>query len=332
MIAAPTDRWKLGLFVVIGLIVGLGSLFWIGAQRLNRDSVQIVTYFQEPVGGLEEGSAVKMRGVSVGIVDTITIAPDRRSVEVRANIFSDVLEMLGVSPEGTGTGRIGPDDLRTQVAMAGITGTKYVLVDFFPPDEHPLPRLSFDPGDNYLPSVPSTLKNFEDGLNMIFGAVPGLAAELSALLRLSHARLEAIDTEDLSRRAAKLLDLAGERLAALDTARLSEAGVEALAALRDLMNGLEADDGPLASTAGSWQAVARRLEAVLTEVDAEATASSLREASAAISGLARDAGGASNELARDLRAFREAMTAVRALAELLERDPGALLRGRSQEP
>ena len=75
MIAAPTDRWKLGLFVVIGLTVGLGSLFWIGAQRLNRDSVQIVTYFQEPVGGLEEGSAVKMRGVSVGIVDTITIAP-----------------------------------------------------------------------------------------------------------------------------------------------------------------------------------------------------------------------------------------------------------------
>ena len=175
MIAAPTDRWKLGLFVVIGLTVGLGSLFWIGAQRLNRDSVQIVTYFQEPVGGLEEGSAVKMRGVSVGIVDTITIAPDRRSVEVRANIFSDVLEMLGVSPEGTGTGRIGPDDLRTQVAMAGITGTKYVLVDFFPPDEHPLPRW-LEAGVKVCVCTDNTLLSAVDAGEELrrAGAIPGM--------------------------------------------------------------------------------------------------------------------------------------------------------------
>ncbi|MAF66759.1 MAG: hypothetical protein CMJ84_14010 [Planctomycetes bacterium] len=332
MIAAPTDRWKLGLFVVIAAFVGIGALFWIGAQRLNRDAVEVVTFFQEPVGGLEEGSAVKMRGVSIGVVDTITIAPDRRSVEVRASIYADVLEMLGVDPEAQGSGRIGPSDLRTQVAIAGITGTKYVLVDFFPLAQHPLPLLSFDPGDHYLPSVPSTLKNLEDGLNLIVEAVPQVTAELGALLRLSRERLEAVDTADLSRRTAALLDLAHERLAALDTTRLTEAGIEALAALRDLLRGLEAADGPLANTASSWQAVARRLEGVLAEVDAAATAGSLREASAAVRGLARDAGGASSELARNLRSFREATEAVRALAELLERDPGALLRGRAQAP
>ncbi|MDP6539052.1 MAG: MlaD family protein [Planctomycetota bacterium] len=332
MIAAPTDRWKLGLFVVLAVIVGVGALFWIGARRLNRESVEVVTFFQEPVGGLEEGSAVKMRGVSVGIVDTITIAPDRRSVEVRASIYSDVLAMLGVDPEDPGSGRIGPDDLRTQVAIAGITGTKYVLVDFFPLAEHPLPLLSFDPGDRYLPSVPSTLKNLEDGLNLIVEAVPEVTGELNAFLRVSRERLEALDTGELSRSATALLELAHERLAALDTGRLTAAGVEALEALRDLLRGLEAADGPVATTAAGWLAAARRLEAVISEVDASATAGSLREASAAVTGLARSAGGTTNELARDLRAFREAMEAVRALAELLERDPGALLRGRAHNP
>ncbi len=47
--------------------------------------------------------------------------------------------------------------------------------------------------------------------------------------------------------------------------------------------------------------------------------------------MAADASGAAIDLREDLVTLREALESVRALADYLERDPGALLRGRSPE-
>src|SRR5437870_930759 len=51
-----TNHWKLGLFVVAGILAAAGTVFWLAAHRFQRDALQAVSYFDESVQGLDVGS------------------------------------------------------------------------------------------------------------------------------------------------------------------------------------------------------------------------------------------------------------------------------------
>jgi phospholipid/cholesterol/gamma-HCH transport system substrate-binding protein len=173
-----TNHWKLGLFVVTGLALALATVFWLGLRRLNRDAIPTVTYFDESVQGLDVGSPVKFRGVTLGTVSTITIAPDHRHVEVWMRLYTDTLRHMGFDPNG-------PRDplLRPQLASAGITGVKFVQFDTFAPGRYPEPDLSFPvPERYYAPSVPSTLKSLEEIANEFIARLPKLTHQLGDTL------------------------------------------------------------------------------------------------------------------------------------------------------
>src|SRR5205807_1515549 len=114
------------------------------------------------VQGLDVGSPVKFRGVTVGTVAEITIAPDRRHVQVTSNIYVDALVRLGLRTRAPRSGEEFIDPrLRVQLASAGITGVRFIQTDFFDPERYPPPPLPFEPPWNYVPSARSTLKNAE---------------------------------------------------------------------------------------------------------------------------------------------------------------------------
>src|SRR5205807_5729109 len=96
MATTATNHWKLGLFVLLAVGTMLGALFWLGARRFRRESFRAVSYFDESVQGLDVGSPVKFRGVTVGTVADITIAPDHRHVQVTSNIYVDALVRLSL--------------------------------------------------------------------------------------------------------------------------------------------------------------------------------------------------------------------------------------------
>ena len=56
----------------------------LGARSLQKEVGRYVSYFDESVQGLDVGSPVKFRGVTIGTVGGIDVAPDHRHVEVRA--------------------------------------------------------------------------------------------------------------------------------------------------------------------------------------------------------------------------------------------------------
>ena len=152
-----TQAWKIGLFVLLALVSLLGAAFYAGVNRLKRPSVPRVTYFDESVQGLEIGSPVKMRGVTIGRVLDITIAADQRLVRVDSELYLDLLENIGLV--GVHDGPLEspvfvPENLRVQLATTGITGVKFLLVDYFL-DPGPAMELPFTPPNNYVPSIPS---------------------------------------------------------------------------------------------------------------------------------------------------------------------------------
>ena len=76
--ARKTSKFMIGLFVTIGILIGMVAVVWVGASKYFEKGATYVTYFDESVQGLQLDSAVSDRGVEAGRVEKIRVAPDNR--------------------------------------------------------------------------------------------------------------------------------------------------------------------------------------------------------------------------------------------------------------
>ena len=218
--STATNRWKLGLFVVLGHFLGLGALIWLGAQNFERESYEIVTYVDEAVQGLDIGSAVKIRGVPVGGVTTIRLADqDHRHVEITCEIFSDLLDRDLYAGEN---GSFFSENIRAKITAAGITGAKYVLLDFFDEERDAVAELPFDPPTNYVPSVPSTLKSLEEGIREILDTLPTILTDAVETMDRLKEILVRLDVESMAAEAERIMKTFSDKLEQLDLEQLNE--------------------------------------------------------------------------------------------------------------
>ena len=68
--------WKLGMFVVIGLILFVFTIYYVGKQKnLFGATFQLRTQFKS-VSGLEVGNNVRFSGINIGTVDEIELITD----------------------------------------------------------------------------------------------------------------------------------------------------------------------------------------------------------------------------------------------------------------
>jgi phospholipid/cholesterol/gamma-HCH transport system substrate-binding protein len=312
--ATGTNHYKLGLFVLLGLATSVLFVVTLGARTFNEESVRYESYFDESVQGLEVGSPVKFRGVTVGRVALIAIAPDQRHVQVTSELTVPALQRLNLG--GPSESLALHPELRAQLAQAGITGVKFVQIDYFDPAQYPPPELPFAPSQKHIPAAPSTLNTLESSALKTADRFPRIAEDV----RLASARLSSllaqVDDAELPERAGQALaelhramrTLNGE-LEALDAGELSVAVRRSLAAFDDttlritrLLDRLERNDGALASAERSF---------------------------ASLSELARGSSALGPELELTLRDVRGAARSIRRFADALERDPDMLLKGRA---
>src|SRR5512133_3811178 len=80
--ARQTRSFWVGIFVLAGLVIGIGGVLWLGASNWLKKSAVYVTYFDSSVTGLNVDADVKFRGVDVGKVKGARVAPDGVLVEV----------------------------------------------------------------------------------------------------------------------------------------------------------------------------------------------------------------------------------------------------------
>ena len=86
----------LGLFLLIGFGLLVGAGIWYAQQMKQHETLDYVTYFDQPVNGLKDGAAVRFRGVDVGVVDYIKIAPEHAWIEIGFQIDLESGAGLGV--------------------------------------------------------------------------------------------------------------------------------------------------------------------------------------------------------------------------------------------
>jgi phospholipid/cholesterol/gamma-HCH transport system substrate-binding protein len=313
--ALGTNRWKLGLFVVLGVALALAALVVLGAHSFNEATVRNVSYFDESVQGLDVGSPVKFRGVTIGRVAAIDVAPDRRHVQVESELFVEQLGRLGLHGEGSATKLSLHPDLRVQLAQTGLTGVKFIQLDFFDGAAFPAPVLPFKTGANTIPTTPSTLKNLEGSVVRAVNQFPDIAvAMLGTTEKLNHLidgiekqRLPAQAGDTLGAANAAMTELRGQ-LAALEAGQVS---ADARASLNELNATLSNVNRLLARVEGEQGLMA----------NAEHAANSINE-------VARGAQSVGPELELTLREVRGAARSVRRFVDALERDPDMLLKGR----
>src|SRR5205085_6108506 len=81
------QEWKVGLFVLIGLVLLAGLLLEF-SKGLSFFRPTYVIYLRAAnVGGLKPSAAVLMSGVQVGTVSDIQLAPDGKSVTITLRLY-----------------------------------------------------------------------------------------------------------------------------------------------------------------------------------------------------------------------------------------------------
>jgi paraquat-inducible protein B len=328
-VTAPANRWKLGLFVVAGCAASLTGLTYLGMRELQKEVHYVLAYFDEAVTGLEGGSPVKFRGVTIGVVDEIRVAPDRKHLRVQAALYDDKLVRLGLRAEdAVGPCRL-PPNLRAQLVMSWVTSTSFLQVDYFPDPPAGPQQLPFAVEENTLRTVKSTAKSLEDASREVLRELPVMATSARELVELLRTELQGARLADVSRQLQAVLaridgamqDLERAGTIAGTSAAMAKVG-SAADAVRDAAATLNDDRSPFGVTLAELRGLAQSLQREVEGMDLKATAAGLRTTAGGIDTL----GG---EVANGLHALRTTMAAIDRLVTLLERDPGALLHGRS---
>lgn len=315
--AVGTNRWKLGLFVLVGFGLAVTALVVFGARNWSQKTLEYFAFFDESVQGLDAGSPVKFRGVTIGRVATIDVAPDHRHVEVELELSEDKLERLDLGLlRHPADGVLARSKLRVQLAQTGITGVKFILLDFFDSGAAAPPALPFRAPPNTIASTPSTMKNLEDSVVRAANQFPEVASALLGTITRVNSLLDGIEQEGLAARAGATIDAANATLkelhgqvAALRTAELSAQAEHDLVQLEQTLKGVDRIVARLDSEDGLMR-------------NAERASNSVNE-------VARGAQAVGPELELTLREVRNAARSIRRFTDALERDPDMLLKGRA---
>lgn len=110
-----STQLKAGIFISLGLLVILGSIFFLGADKaLFTTYIRLHAHFEQ-VQGLSVGSVVSLSGVTVGNVEAITFLPEKNLLDVKMRVNEVFIDRIR---EGSQV------EIRTQGAL----GDKFIFI------------------------------------------------------------------------------------------------------------------------------------------------------------------------------------------------------------
>ena len=185
---------RLGLFLVIAIVVILATgLLFIQRMR-SREVIELVTYTQENVAGLDISSAVRYRGVPVGRVSNLQVEPGGRTIEIDFELFTDRLTTIGANVTNLQE-RPGGAFFRADARSSGGQPRDWRGIPLSRRAGEPPPpmTLGFTPSRPYVPSMPTPIAELRDRLPEVLERVE---ATLQVLREIVAQMPDSLDRAD----------------------------------------------------------------------------------------------------------------------------------------
>lgn len=212
---------RLGAFILGAFVIALIFVIAFGAGFWWRPHVQMETYFDESVQGIDVGSPLKFRGVTVGEVTRVGFTYTQYEQDKPpAQRKQYVLIEASLKPREL-SGQFGSVDknmlkawvdrgLRVQMAAQGLTGTYYLELDYVDPGRNRPLEIDWKPDHVYIPSARSTVHQIVSGAEALMrklekANVEELVVNLNALMLTINKTLQALQTERLGGEMVDLL-------------------------------------------------------------------------------------------------------------------------------
>ena len=323
-----TNKFKLGLFVIFSIIVLIAAVFCMGLFDQLQPKAHMYTLVGESVQGLTVGSSVKYKGVPIGNVSDIIIQVDTN--DIRIDIEVDLTKIQKRTQNTiTGTSELSQEQffeylrkgtergLACRIEPDGITGSKYVEINFFDDEKAPVSKrqAELQNGIIFMPSTPSMMANLRTNMFEILTSIA------------------AIDFKTISKQTSELLERANQTL---DRAKLDELSANANEVIRKLDTTVTnlnqtLDKHQMQKAIQNIEDSLRSIRALADQVSKTVDKASLDETSADFRELAKSLRESSDSLQTSLRKANDTMDSLTDLIQYLNDNPSSLLRGRGTQ-
>lgn len=290
-----------GAFVLLLGTLFVGAILWLSSNKSYRttyDTYQV--YMDESVSGLSLDAPVRYRGVQVGGVRAITLAP-RNSEQVQLTL--DIKRGTPVK-----------EDTLAILRVQGLTGIAHIELSGHSPSAPPLKAAT---GDQYpvIRTSPSLMLRLDSAVTTLLGNLNRSSERINTLLDDKNRQTMQQTMAHLEQLSAMLAKNSQTIDSGLNQAARAMEGTQRLTTLANaelpkllqrIHRSADAFDRMTANAARAGVSTAQTAESVRTEALPEAR--------------------------QTLTELRELTASLRRFSETLERNPGLLLQGRAPIP
>lgn len=322
----------IGMFVLAASVIAVVAVVIFGAAKFFAKTETFISFFSESVNGLDVGAPLKYKGVKIGKVEKIMMAPSKTIRESKvAVIYSIDVDLLRrrtgrtVSDFDTWINQQITDGLRAKLNYQSIvTGMLYIELDFLAQVGEPY-KLYYRGNRNMIeiPSSESGLaelvkafsKTIENVSQIDFKAIGNNANNLLANLNNVVANPE---TQSAPQKISQLLDSSNVLVKNINDIVVSDDVKDAPKNLNKLMTDasqfMNASQTEFMALSKAGQTTFANIDSVLKNVDTiVAPQSPLRY-----------------ELAVLIRTLNESLNSISNLTDYIERNPSSLLTGKKK--
>lgn len=313
---------SIGLFIVIGVALGVTGLLLFSSSKLFTQTLDCVIYFNQSLNGLKEGAPVKLRGVTIGSVTRVMVrfneATNDTSMPVIIELDKKLInERLG-EPLTTFTGAYLEERVKSGLraslqAESLVTGVLYVEMRINPAAAPPV----FHQVKKTYPEIPTEPTQIQQLLdNLASLDIKSITTNINAVVVRLDSVLENIRMGDISAGVTNTLGSLNRLIASPDITNSLASMRTTLEQYRALGEKLNGRIDPLAESVTNTLAEVNR-----TLVQLRDTEDNLRS-------ILRPDAPLSQNLNQLLRQAADMAESVSSMMEFLKQHPNALITGR----
>lgn len=325
--------FRIGLLTVLSVIIFVGALFFLGLAEEFEERIHFATTFRESVQGLNKGAAVKFKGVPIGTVEKITIQPQNPIIRVDMlidpSVFSDLAaekndlvrrEMMNKFYQ-----KAQQDGLCCFLELAGITGFRYIEMDYKKPEQQrkeKLPAIK-EPDVYYFPSAPNTFNSIVEAISQSLDKIARIDIDLiSGELVNNLTALNKILSDPSLKNTIERMNAISQNVENISKSFSEHLTPEEL---EKLLNGVNTNLQNLNS-------LTAEVKTKLSAVDTEKLNKRLDDILASGNQLVRDIKDDSSDVMHFVQELNRTVQNINDLVNDLKQDPSSLIRGKKAEP